>query len=544
MQSASSNSRLRQGGAIGLFGIITLLLAVLFVSLVVDSSRLWMQKRQLQSVADIAAIEAAKSLGCDHELADVAAAAQAAASANGFNGALASAPNVVEIGSTVTSGGIRQFQANLGHEAVRVVATRSVPASLFAGGIFSEQVVLSAEAVSIANVPMAAFSAGTSTAELNTQDSALLNSLLTQLLGSNINLSLVSYKGIADTNITLAQLIAAKGNVANVDELLALNLTTPQFLSLLSDAIAASDTATTTALQAVQALASAASKNTVVRLGDILNIAAPNAEGVLNVGINALSLINTTALVANGQNGITLPLAINVGPLINTSTSIKIIEPPQIAIGPPAGGNGTACTIVHTAQIRLLSAASVSVLGLAKIDLGLKVEVAQGQAGLQSINDDGSSTNVIIDAVPGIADVELTGSDGTGAASISALLGLIRLAEISLNLPLTDSTAGELDFDVPRPVSANLPQTQSTSSQVASSLANALGTSSTLKVKIVGLDLFGIVGKILEPVVRPLLVALASSLIDPLLKLLGIQLGVLTVNLEGVQLIQPQPLVI
>ena len=548
MQSASSNLRLRQGGAIGLFGIITLLLAVLFVSLVVDSSRLWMQKRQLQSVADIAAIEAAKSLGCDHELADVTAAAQAAASANGFNGALASAPNIVEIGSIVTSGGIRQFQANSGHEAVRVVATRSVPASLFAGGIFSGQVVLSAQAVSIANVPMAAFSAGTSTAELNTQDSALLNSLLTQLLGSNVNLSLVSYKGIADTNITLAQLIAAKGNVANVDELLALNLTTPQFLGLLSSAIAASDTATTTALQAVQALASAAGKNTVVRLGDVLNIAAPNAEGALNVGINALSLINTTALVANGQNGITLPLAINVGGLASVNTSVKIIEPPQIAIGPPAGGSGEACTVARTSQVAIETkiASNLNLLLLAlRVDLNLKVAVAQGEASLQSIDDDGSNTNVVINGSPGIASVSLTNGMGTKPAGIYAkviLLGEIPLAEISLNLPV-QSPPAPMDFEVARPVESNLPQSQTTSTQVAGGLANALGEDSTLSVKPLGLPLLG-VDQILGSIVRPLLVPVASAVIDPLLKLLGIQLGVLTVNLEGVQLIQPQPLVI
>ena len=57
---ASSKLLRSQRGAIGLFGIMTLLLAVLFVSLVVDSGRLWMQKRQLQSIADIAAIEAAQ----------------------------------------------------------------------------------------------------------------------------------------------------------------------------------------------------------------------------------------------------------------------------------------------------------------------------------------------------------------------------------------------------------------------------------------------------------------------------------------------------
>ncbi|HYE73207.1 MAG TPA: TadG family pilus assembly protein, partial [Blastocatellia bacterium] len=362
-------------------------------------------------------------------------------------------------------------------EAVRVVATRSVPASLFAGGLFNEQVLLSAEAVSIANVPIAAFSAGTSTAELNTQDSALLNSLLSRVLGSNVNLSLVSYKGIADTNITLAQLITAQSSVANIDELLDLNLTTGELLGLVSDAMTTTSSA---AAANVQVLASAATRNTIVRLGDVLNVAAPKADGVLNLGINALSLINTAVLVANGQNAITLPLAINIGGLVNTSTIINVIETPQIAIGPPSGGDGNACTIARTAQIHILSTASANVLGLAKIDLGLKVEVAQGQASLQSIEDDGSNTQVTINAAPGIANVQLTGSSGKGMASITAL-SLLKLAEISLNLPLSNPTGNALQFNIARPISDNLPQSKSTSTQVSSGLANALG-SSTLKI--------------------------------------------------------------
>lgn len=538
----SNNSRRGQRGAIGIFAVMTLMITILFVTLVVDTGRLWMQKRQLQSIADIAAIEAAKSLGCAPDIEDVRAAAQSAAVANGFGGTLASTPNTVELGRVVTNAaGIRQFDSSDGSEAVRVVATRSVPASLFAGGLFNEQVLLSAEAVSIANMPIAAFSAGTSTVELNSQDSVLLNSLLSNVLGSNVNLSLVSYKGLADANVTLAQLIAARGDVASVDQLLDLNLTADEFLGMLSEALTATGSA---AAGSVQTLANAVTKNTTVKLGDVLNIASTNADGILDVGINALSLINTVVLAANGQNAITLPLAINVGSLINTSTTINVIEKPQIAIGPPAANNGTACTVARTAQVRILSTASVNVLGLAKIDLGLNVAVAQGQAGLQSMDDDGSNTEVVIGTMPGIADVGLTGSSGSGAASISALAGLVKLAEISLNLPLAQPAASELEYDVVRPAQDHLPQAQTTSTQVSSSMANALGQSSALKVKLLGLDLLGIVGKVVEPIVRPLLVTLASSIIDPLLKLLGIQLGVLTVNLQGIQLIQPQPLVI
>ena len=69
----------RQRGAIGLFGILTLLTGLLFTALAVDAGRLWMERRQLQSIADMAALEAAGTIGCAANLADVQAAAQAAA---------------------------------------------------------------------------------------------------------------------------------------------------------------------------------------------------------------------------------------------------------------------------------------------------------------------------------------------------------------------------------------------------------------------------------------------------------------------------------
>ena len=105
------NSRRAQRGAIGLLGVVVLLLAVLFTALVVDSGRLWMQQRQLQTVADIASIQAARQLGCDGSasLANVQQAAQQAAAANGYTGNLLSSPNIVDLVNVTTVNGIRQF---------------------------------------------------------------------------------------------------------------------------------------------------------------------------------------------------------------------------------------------------------------------------------------------------------------------------------------------------------------------------------------------------------------------------------------------------
>ena len=49
----------RQRGAIGLMAAVTLALALAFTLLVIDSGRLYLEKRNLQRIADMAALEAA-----------------------------------------------------------------------------------------------------------------------------------------------------------------------------------------------------------------------------------------------------------------------------------------------------------------------------------------------------------------------------------------------------------------------------------------------------------------------------------------------------
>src|SRR5688572_4286024 len=87
-----------QRGAIGLAGVLILLTAILFTALVVDSGRLWMQQRQLQSIADMAVIHASRHLGCNANLQNVIQMAQLAAVNNGFGGQLSANPNQVSLG--------------------------------------------------------------------------------------------------------------------------------------------------------------------------------------------------------------------------------------------------------------------------------------------------------------------------------------------------------------------------------------------------------------------------------------------------------------
>lgn len=539
-KGAISNLR-HQRGAIGVWGAMTLMLAVIFTALAVDSGRLWMQRRQLQLVADIAAIQAAKHMGCGFTLTDVVTAAQQAAANNGYKGSLAASPNKVELGNVTTVGGIRQFSAGAGQEAVHVYATQTVPASLVAGGMFTNQITLHAEAVASANPPIAAFSAGSFLARLTTNDDAsLLNGLMGNLLGSSLNLDLVSYQGIAASDVTLLGLLKAQNQVGTVDELLASNMSLADFAQLTATAMSNSGTANAQAVAAMQQLATATVSNLSLNVGDVLAVTSPDKQAAGNVNVNALSLIMTAAMVANGQHALTLPLAVSVPPITSVSALVTVIEPPQLAIG-PSGNNGVMCTTLHTAQIRAQAGVKVN-LALAAIDLALKLEVAQGSAGLESITDNGGDTEVQIAATPGIASLALTGSNGTGTAQITTLLG-IPIANLGLNLPI-QSSAQTLVYDVPHPVADNLPQTQTVSSPVGGSLENALSQSNALSVTVLGIGVGGLVNSVVNSVVSPLLGQIGKVLLDPLLDMLGLHLGGMDVTLDGVQWRQSKPLII
>lgn len=531
-----------QSGAIGLAGVLILLMAVLFTALVVDSGRLWMQQRHLQAIADMAAIHASRHLGCNANLQNVIQMAQQAAVNNGFGGQLAENPNQVLLGSVDTVQGIRQFNANGSSEAVYVRATREVPSSLVAGGLFGGTVTLSTEAVSVSDPPLAAFGAGSFTASLNSEQSVLLNGLLGNMLGAPLNLGVLTYRGIADTRITLQDMLEVSGQAGTLDDLLDTNMQVGDLLELFANAAGQNGAADLQAIAAMQTIAGIAVNNAAVRLSDVLAVTTPDSNAAATVGLNALSLITTAAMIANGANAVNMPLAVNIPSISSINAQVNVIEPPQLAIGPAAGG-GDLCTIVRTAQVRTRVAVLVNIPLLARIDLALGVEVAQGAAGLRSIQQGDGETEVEIEASPGIAALALTNNAGTGPARISTLLN-IPIADIGLNLPVQPTDSQILEYLVEHPVEDHLPQTQSIDSPLGNSLENALSQPSALNVTVLSVLNLGLVNNVVSTIVRPLLAEIGRVLLDPLLDLLGIRVGGIEVTLDDVHYRQARPLVI
>ena len=571
----SIRSPARQRGVLGILGALTLLLSILFTALAVDTGRLMLEQRRLQAVADMAALDASsKSGSCGNgTLAAAEAAAQASAVRN--NHPLGEGRTLaVALGTTSAgTGGVRSFVQGdpATAMAVEVIAGNTLPASLLAGGILGEQAHLQAGAVAQRQA-LAGFSAGSLLVALNTEDSALLNSLLGGVLGSAVNLNLVSYQGIAATDVTLWDLVDASIGIGTVQELLDADLSLGELLQIYADAANSAGVADVAVTAAMQSLIDANVSSLSTAFGDILAVTAPNVEEAASARVNLLDLITTTALVANGTNALSLPLAVNLpGGLLDIATELNVIEPPQIAIGPPGRGeDGNWRTKIRTGQVRLDTSVQSDIdllVAQVEVDLALQVNVAQGTAWLASIecrNQQNPVSIVTIGAQPGIASITLTRATDPGASAAAIRVRLLGIpvadVEAGLNLPLEPPDETDLVYEAESYDADALPMVQRATSSIGGSLDNGLsGLADSLQLTVAPLSLTlaqklllgplldaflgDLVGTLLEQLLSPLLTQLGDMILDPLLRLLGIEVGALDVQLFTLDIQSPALLI-
>lgn len=93
---------------------------------------------------------------------------------------------------------------------------------------------------------------------------------------------------------------------------------------------------------------------------------------------------------------------------------------------------------------------------------------------------------------------------------------------------------------IPRPVDAHLPLAVSVNTD-GGGLEGVFSQQSSLKLSVLGLGVFD---GILNNTVRPLLIQISRSLLDPLLRLLGIRLNGTDIQIQDVTLTNRNPLVL
>lgn len=361
----------RQSGSVAMLGALWLMIAVICLA-TIDIGNVFWQKRELQKIADLAALAGASATS----LRDCGPSAQRNAQQNG---AVASEV-AVECGnwkkSRAGSSASDMFVAGQDpFNASRVQMMRAVPFFFIWQTSGNSSRSVEASAVAWRPQPAAALSIRTTLLKVDTTQSAILNAVLGGLLGSNIKLDAVGWNGILGTQINLLQFLDFLAprvgvNVGDYAKLVSADVTVGVLLQTMVDVVQQSGNTAGVALQALNQLVTAALgvPALTLKLSQLLNLQTGLDFSALDLGLNAFDLVQGAIQVGNGNSALSAAVAVPIPGLVNLNVFLKVIEPPQISsIGDPQLAKldplGANRIYVRTAQVRVLVSVEAPVLG-------------------------------------------------------------------------------------------------------------------------------------------------------------------------------------
>jgi len=548
----------------GNFTTLTALTAPVMFALAavaVDQGTLNLERRQLQTITDIAAIAASsaperaeaivRETFSDNRMPAVRfttfAAGQPASGLQSGTVEVEITRGVYSAMPSVTPQARFVAAPNAGN-SVRVRARKL--GSLHFASLFTSPPVISTSATG-SSTPEAAFSIGSRLARL---DGGIANQLLSALTGSSINLSVMDYRSLLSADVALFGFLdALKTNLSLdaatyedvLDTELSLGAITAELARMggLEVGVAAS------LRKLSQQLGSASPK---VRLRDVID---PGTRGITPVGaarpaddprLSAMELISVAALiaVADGSRQVSTNLLLSLPGLASVSLVLGIGEPPQGSGWLRVGQTGD---IVHTAQTRLSLTAEITGPGglLGKlVKVPLYVEIASGQARLGSVScSDGrpSSARVTVHGWPGVAAVKLADVPPARIADFSRPVPinpapLVTLPAVtvtgSAHLSISNLSAQPLTFTAADIAAGTVKQVATR--DFTQSLTGSLLETLQVNVKLAGIDLG--LGQILAGTLRATLLAatpLLDTVLSSVLDTLGISLGEADIRVHG-----------
>lgn len=554
-----------RGGNLATMAALVSPLFLAVAAFCVDTSSLFLERRQLQNMADLAAVAGASSLS----QADDAVLRQLRA--NGVDPVLMSGsydPSVVD-GKTddktrvwVEKGNYfpdknraveNRFVAGGGNpDAVRVRLAR--PGNLYFGQSFIDRPALGATGMA-ATKAEAAFSIGSRLLSLNT-DQSVLNGLLGGLLGTSLNLKLVDYNALAATDINLLgfldKLAPKVGLTAGAYEQL---LNTDVSVGMLATVLAEVVTNNPTAKAALgilgkdaAALAAKLPVGKLLGLGSLANASIGSGSGY-NITANVLQMVSAAVMIG-GKHQIAVPVKAPLLGLGSVSLDVKVGEAPQ---GTPFFRVGAQGALVRTAQIRvqlnvsLIGEADLLLVKLSGLNLPLYIDIASAEGELTSISCPTGPQNakVAIGVKTGVAGIYLGNLTSpfddlnkapvvsrASIAKLSTLLGIEVALYARAQIPLGDNVQRTLYFSSADIQNKKIQTVRS--SKLLGSLTSALIRDMNVEVNLLGLPIdisgvFSLLGTLLTPVS-----GLLDNLLFGVLDLLGVKLGEADVQVTGV----------
>ncbi len=376
---------LAERGAVMIMTASFMLLGVLSLALVVDTGRLFVVKRNLQKLVDVAALEVASRGGrCDDGTAQQYA--EESLARNGFVLDAKHRLALPECGDLVVENNERQLAIDSSSgKAISLKLEQNTPASIIAGGTMGEEIIISASALGSANgSPLAMLTLRSTLLNVNiTKNSKakLLSDVFGGLLGGNLNISVGAWNGLIHTDIDIFKFMDQLATNLSItageyDTLLSTNVSTGELIQAAIDVLDdqnGTPQVTINALEAIvaldQILLASMTSSDQLQLGELLGVGVDGDYEGAKAEVQLYQLIQGVILLANRHNAVSAVIPISV--LGNDiDVAIKVIEPPQIsAIGDPAAAkdersmavnNSPNRIYVRSAQLRLILSVSLN----------------------------------------------------------------------------------------------------------------------------------------------------------------------------------------
>lgn len=338
----------RQRGAVAITAAGAVLAGVVALALLVDLGTAYYAQRDLQRLANLAALDASRvASGCLGVVADPGQAAvdEAVESVlrNGGEAGWVTSNAVSILGDRVTSGGIRTFQQGSGSSdrAVEVTLSRTSPARimpLFTGADAPTLVARSAAY----NDPEATLFVGERGVDFDPADGTVLDGLFEDLFpGSNISASALTYEELLGYELPADDVFDELG-LGTPDTPVDTPVSLPGLIQALIDA-AGGNLSPAAELLAQQIYAAADASATVIP-SEVLGVENPSSGALVQIG-DVLTAAGSMAL--NGEP-IEIPLP---PPLGNGSTTLRIINPASPATFTPTGVAAGGGTLARSAAV-------------------------------------------------------------------------------------------------------------------------------------------------------------------------------------------------
>lgn len=551
---------------IALIASISMLAVMPLAAIGIDVGSLYLERRTLQGVADLAAITAAANIGKakkatrlflrDNGITDFTVTLLEPEDDPGgkapYDVSKKGVQVVIETGRYTADAALdpseRFDRETSNFDAVKVTVRK--PGTLYFGsGMVRPPVLETSGTARVASE--AAFSVGS---RLLRVEGGVLNALLNGLLGTNIALDVMDYEALVDADIELLGFFDALASEMRItagtyEEMLDSDVTVGQLARVMAR-IARGQPAASRALSIIAADREADDKSLrlsrLVELGSLAKLAIGSGSAALESQVNALEMLTAAAAIANGENQVRLDLGLVVPGVASLTADLAIGEPMQFAPWFAVGRTGT---VVRTAQTRLFLKAKIGGTGAlagAAVTLPLYLELAYAEARLDRVSCTGrrnQRAKVVIGARPGVADLWIADvnrasmkrfdrkPDIRSATLVKAPLIKVKgLSHVEIgNLDYTGVTFSQRD------INRGKVKTVSTR-DFTGSLINSLLGDLKLEIKAAGLGLTtpAVVQSALVSALRPINRSLDDTIYS-LLAALGIKVGQADIRVHAVK---------